>query len=171
MIVGHRMLTAAPIIGLLLFAAWKDLATRTIPDAIAIAVAALGALDRLFSGLLPLAVSASIALGFGLLLVVMHARGWLGGGDVKLAAAISLGLSAAGTYRFIVITAIAGGILALVHLALRAALHRISASTPPQRASPLVRIYRAERWRIARHGPLPYGIAIAAGGICAVLGA
>lgn len=167
----YHLLLVAPIVGSLLFAAWNDLATRTIPDSIAIAVAGLGALNRLLLGLTPLAVSAAIALGFAALLIAMHARGWLGGGDVKLAAAVSLGLSAAATYRFIVVTTVAGGILAVMHLALGVALRRMPPQAPRRHVSPLFRIYRAERWRIARRGPLPYGIAIAIGGIWAVAGA
>jgi prepilin peptidase CpaA len=32
-----------------------------------------------------------------------------------------------------------------------------------------VRIYGVERWRIRRRGPLPYGVAIAAGGVFTLL--
>ena len=41
------------------------------------------------------------------------------------------------------------------------------APTPPRgpKAKLIPRILRAERWRIRRHGPLPYASAIAAGAV------
>ncbi len=159
-------LAALAAMGLLGCAALSDLATRTIPDQACIALALLGAGMRLYAGLAALAVSAGVAAGVFAVLVLVHARGALGGGDVKLIGAVALGLAPAQTYRFLVATILTGGLLGLLHLALRHA-------PPPARckrpASSVHRIITAERWRIRRKGSLPYGIAIACGGAWVLL--
>ncbi len=99
-------------------------------------------------------------------LALLHARGWLGGGDVKLAAGVAAGLAPQAVLLFLVVTGIAGGVLAAAHLVLRGLTFR------PRRLVKLAgprRVWRAERWRIARHAPLPYGVAIACGGAWAFL--
>ncbi len=155
---------------LLLCAAWNDIATRLIPDCLSIGVALLGGVIRLMAGPTALASSFAVALGVFLFLVLLHARGALGGGDVKLAAAVCLGLSPAEAWRFVVITALAGGILAVLHLIGRAALRGKAPLRPMPRGTALpLRVLRAERWRIARQGSLSYGLAIACGGIWAML--
>ena len=155
---------------LLLCAAWNDVATRLIPDCLPIGVAILGGLTRLMVGPTALAVSFAVALGVFLFLVLLHARGVLGGGDVKLAAAVCLGLSPVAAWRFIVVTALAGGVLGVLHLIGRMALRGGAPLPPMPRGSSLpLRVLRTERWRIARHGSLSYGLAIACGGIWAIL--
>jgi prepilin peptidase CpaA len=67
--------------------------------------------------------------------------GMMGGGDVKLAAALALWFSPAGTLKFLVLMSIAGGVLTLVILA----WHRL----------------RRREGRPA----IPYGVAIAFGGL------
>ena len=67
--------------------------------------------------------------------------GILGGGDVKLLAAAALWLGAAALMPFLMATALAGGLLAVAFLAWA--------------------LVRRDRGRVA----LPYGIAIAAGGV------
>lgn len=151
---------------LLLIASWTDLSGRLIPDSACLGLALAGAVARLLAGPLALAESLAIAASLFFLLLLLHARGALGGGDVKLLAAVTLGQSLAGAVDVITVTALAGGVLALVHLAMRR-LPR--PALPPAGSSVLRRIYAAERWRILRGAPLPYGIAIACGGIWAVL--
>jgi prepilin peptidase CpaA len=158
-------LIALLTIGLLAVAAASDLATRMIPDEACIALALLGFCVRLFAGITAAAVSVVVAVALFALLVLAHARGALGGGDVKLAAAMAVGLAPAQTYRFVVATVIAGGVLSLLHLLLRRApppARSVTRSTA--RASLARRIVTIERWRIRRKGSLPYGIAIACGG-------
>jgi prepilin peptidase CpaA len=152
-------------IGLLAVAAVSDLATRTIPDEVCIILALLGLGVRLFAGVTALAVSIVGGAALFTLLVLAHARGALGGGDVKLAAAMAVGLAPAQAYRFVVATVIAGGVLSLLHLLLRRApLPARSVARSSWRPSLARRIVTIERWRIRRKGSLPYGIAIACGG-------
>src|SRR5580704_4418346 len=77
-------LVALLTIGLLAVAAASDLATRMIPDEACIALALLGFGARLFAGITAAAVSVVVAVALFALLVLAHARGALGGGDVKL---------------------------------------------------------------------------------------
>jgi prepilin peptidase CpaA len=150
------------MIGVLACAAMSDLATRTIPDLACVTLAILGVGLRLSAGLPALGWSVAVAaLLFGLL-VFAHARGALGGGDVKLAAAMALGLAPLETWRFVVATILAGGVLSIVHLVLR---HAAAPSPTCRTASLPRRVAAIERWRIRRKGSLPYGIAIACGGV------
>lgn len=163
-----ELVMAASIL-LLLVAALTDLATRVIPDRIAITLAGLGVLSRAFAGLPSLAISLGLAALLFVLLVFAHARGILGGGDVKLIAATALGLAPGALYQFLVGTMLAGGVLALLHLVLRPVV-RGTSMTPLSRGSPLLcRVLIVERYRIARRGSLPYGVAIACGGVWTVL--
>jgi prepilin peptidase CpaA len=159
---------AAAIVGLLIYAALVDVAIRIIPDGVAIGLVAFGVIERLLAGLPNLGASALAAMLLLVILVLLNARGLLGGGDVKLAVATAMGLPVESIYRFIVVTSLAGGVLALLHLALRYAI-RGAPRPPPSGASLARRVLAAERWRIVRHGSLPYGVAIACGGIWAVL--
>jgi len=62
---------------------------------------------------------------------------------------------------------LAGGLLAVLYLL---AQNLVPAASPsPVPLSLLARVWRAERWRIRRGGPLPYAVAIAAGGVLTLL--
>jgi len=142
-----------------------DLATRTIPDRIPLALILLGVAAQLDAGRLGVALLVAFAV-FGLAALAWR-RGWMGGGDVKLLAACALFLPPARVPGMLLATALAGGVLAGIYLFLR----RVVTSPPGARASRpparrfLARALRAERWRIARRGSLPYANAIAAGAL------
>jgi prepilin peptidase CpaA len=147
---------------LLLYAASYDLAARIIPNKICalLAVLAIGGLP--FSDPSQLMMSAAITAALFTVLFILHARGYLGGGDVKLLSAVAIGLSFASLLQLLTMMSLAGGVIALLHLALR----RLPRPTlPPVGSSFVRRIYAIERWRNLRGAPLPYGVAIAAGGI------
>ena len=154
---------------LLLFAAWCDLATRTIPDGVSVALAASGLLARAAAeGLGPTAWSLLVAGCLFAALLPLHARGSFGGGDVKLMTALAVGLSPLPTLDFLVTTVVAGGVLGLVYLSLRL-LPRPSPLAPQPMAWPPRRVFTLERRRFSRRGPLPYAVAIAAGGIITLI--
>ena len=111
-------LLAIPISGLLLIAAWRDIVTRTIPDEVSLLLVAVGGLARLREGPSTLALSVATAALLFVFLVLVHSRGLIGGGDVKLIAALAIGLSPLSCYRFVVATAIAGGFLGILYLLL-----------------------------------------------------
>ncbi len=129
---------------LLLAAAAIDVRTLTISNRLNLSVALLAPLYWWAAGL-PLwpdaAIQVAVAIGVLLLLAAAFYAGMMGGGDVKLAAALALWFSPPSTVRFLVIMSIAGGLLTLGLLA----AHRL-------------------RGRPGRP-KIPYGVAIAIGGL------
>jgi prepilin peptidase CpaA len=153
---------------ILAIAAWSDLATRTIPDWCSLALLALGIAFRLIEG--PTAALSSLALaivvGGGFLF--LHARGFIGGGDVKLIAALAVGTAPAALPDLLFAIGLAGGALGIAYLAMSRVMPR--PALRPNAALPM-RVAVVEANRIARRGPLPYALAIAAGTVAAGLGA
>jgi prepilin peptidase CpaA len=125
-------------------AAVFDVRTYTISNRLNLAVALLAPLYW-WSVALPLwpgvAVQLALACGVFLLLALAFSAGLMGGGDVKLAAALALWFPPVSTLRFLVIMSIAGGLLTLVVLL----VHRL----------------RKKEGR----PEVPYGVAIAIGGL------
>jgi prepilin peptidase CpaA len=151
---------------LLLYVAVIDIATRLIHNEICLMLALFGIASQ-FATQTHVAESLAAATILLLLLTVVYQRGWIGGGDVKLLVALAIGLPLMGVIQLLAITALAGGVLALVHLMMRLLPYPKPA---PAGSSLLRRVYAVERWRNLRHAPLPYGVAIACGGIWTVLG-
>jgi prepilin peptidase CpaA len=146
---------------LLLYVAMIDIATRLIHNEICLTLALLGIASQ-FVGPTHIIESLVVATILFLLLLVVYERGWMGGGDVKLLVALAVGLPLVGVIQLLTITALAGAVLALAHLMIRLLPHPRPA---PVGSSLLLRVYAVERWRNLRHAPLPYGAAIACGGI------
>ena len=158
-----------PALFLLSLAAWRDVATRTIPNVACAALAALGVTLRATEGWYALAVSVAVAAVIFLVLLLCHARGLLGGGDVKLLTALALGLPPMASWDLIVATSLVGGVLALLYLLMqRLPARRL---TLPVRIgdNTLQRVLAVESWRIRRRGPMPYGVAIAIGAAIVLL--
>jgi prepilin peptidase CpaA len=133
--------TEALLIGLaaiLVIAAVVDVRTYTISNRLNLAVAALAPWPGI-------AVQMAAATTVFILLAGAFYAGMMGGGDVKLAAALALWFSPQSTIKFLVLMSLAGGVLTLAVLAW----------------------HRANR----REGrpEIPYGVAIAFGGL-AILG-
>lgn len=160
--------------GLLFAAAWHDLRTRLIPDGICIILAVLGIIFRFRLGWYDFAFSAITALLFFFMLFIAFTRGVIGGGDVKLASAVALWLSPPECYVFVVATTLVGGVLAMFHLLLRSllSLNILRVGNDGMAGAELggapSRFVPAELARIKSGAPLPYGVALAAGG-CYVL--
>lgn len=148
-------------IAALLAAALYDLGWRLIPNALPATLAGAGVALRLAEGLGALLAGLATGAVALLLLGLLWRAGFLGGGDAKLAAAGSVFLAPAAVPQAALATALAGGVLALLYLALRPLLPKRQA--PAGRTSPmLVRFACVEAWRV-RRGSLPYAVAIAAG--------
>ena len=129
---------------LLVVAAVIDVRTFTISNRLNLAVALMAPLYW-WSAHLPLwpdiGIQVAIAAGVFALLAVAFYAGMMGGGDVKLAAALALWFSPQSTLRFLVFMSIAGGVLTLVVVG----LHRLKKK--PGKPE------------------IPYGVAIAVGGL------
>jgi len=143
----------------LLWAAICDLTTMTIPNRLTIGLAV---------AFVPVAFLAHLSLAgwgihFGLGLaglvlgMTLFAFNFMGGGDAKLIAAASLWLGFQGFVALLIYTAIFGGVLTLGLMAMRQFFSMYGPKLPP--------------W-LGQHfepkGGIPYGIAICAGGICAI---
>jgi len=146
---------------LLLYVATIDIATRLIRNEICLALAFLGIASQIAN---PMQVADSLiaAAILFLLLMTIYTRGWMGGGDVKLLVSLAIGFPLTGVIELLTVTALAGGVLAMVHLMMRLLPYPRLA---PAGSSLVRRVYAIERWRHLRHAPLPYGVAIACGGI------
>ena len=129
---------------ILVIAAAIDVRTFTISNKLNLTVALLAPLYWL-SVALPLWPDVGLQLAVGAAVFVVFAgafyAGMMGGGDVKLAAALALWFSPQSTIKFLVLTSLAGGVLTLGVLA----WHR----TKRREGRPEV----------------PYGVAIAFGGL------
>jgi prepilin peptidase CpaA len=142
-------------LGLLVLAAINDVAEYRIPNRINLAIAALypahvlaspGSVDWM-GGL----IVASCALVVG---IVLFALRHMGGGDIKMITATALWAGPLGITEFLVITALAGGVLAIVKLApVRAGL-----------AMTFGRLTGVEIRDAHYVSQIPYGVAIALGG-------
>jgi prepilin peptidase CpaA len=150
---------------LLLRVATKDVATRLISNEICLALALLGIVSQLTSPM-QIAESLIVAAVLFAFLFVIYTQAWIGGGDAKLLVALAVGLPLTGVIQLLTVTALAGGVLALVHLMMRNLPYPRLA---PAGSSLVRRVYAVERWRHLRQAPLPYGVAIACGGVWTVL--
>ena len=159
---------ALAAVALLIFAAWCDLATRTIPDTVSLALVAIGLTARAFEGFLPAASSLLVAVGLFAAFLPLHARGGVGGGDVKLITALAVGFSPLATLDFLLATVVAGGALSLLYLFFRLLPQPVPLVPQPRAWAPR-KVLALERRRLSRRGPLPYAIAIAAGGILTLM--
>lgn len=154
---------------ILAIAAWCDLATRTIPDRCSIALLALGIGSRLvLEGPMAAMSSAGVALLVFLGFALLHARNLIGGGDVKLIAALAAGTAPLDVPALLFWIGLAGGILGVAYIILARVLPKTALR--PHAALP-ARIVALEANRIVRRGPMPYALAIAAGTLAAGLGA
>jgi prepilin peptidase CpaA len=161
-----NLILAYVLIMMLLCAALVDVAFRSIPNWICLGIAVVGATNQVLTGPMQLVESLAVAAILFFVLLALHSRRLLGGGDVKLLVAVSIGLSLTSVVYLFAITAVAGGVLAVIHLVLR---HLPRPRLAPAKSSIVRRVYAAERWRILRKAPLPYGVAIACGGIVTLL--
>ena len=133
---------------LLLYAAVVDVRTFTISNRLNLAIALLAPVSWLSAGV-PLwpeaAIIVAVAAGVFVLLAAAFYAGMMGGGDVKLAAALALWFSPLTTVNFLIWMSIGGGILTAVVLV----LHRMKKKP----GKPEV----------------PYGVAIAFGGLAILI--
>lgn len=151
----HTVL-AAILSGILIAVAVSDVMERRIPNAAVAAVAALFVLwvladrgESLGTGV----AAAGVAFVVGFVLYLLRV---MGAGDVKLFAAVALFTGLGNLHLFALATVLAGGAMACVTLA-----------TQPRRA--LVMFTLKGRGDFGRG--IPYGVAIAVGGLIAVWGA
>ena len=152
-----HLVTLSLFMGLLLSAAIGDLKRYRIPNSYSISLVALYPLFVLSApyAVSPL-VSLSIMAAVLVLSIVAFALRWIGGGDAKLLAAAALFAGPAMIIEFLVVTALAGGMLSVVML---------SRSLRVSLASTLDHVGNHTLRDAMRADVIPYGVAIAAGGV------
>jgi prepilin peptidase CpaA len=145
----------AVFVALLAAAAVSDMWNRRIPNIIPLLLAVAFPVALAVIGLPPdwlfHVLGAGVVLALG---VVLFHRGLLGGGDVKLLAAATLWYGVDRLPIFVFAVSIAGGALGLLTI-----LARLARNVIPSLAS------RGTSSRSLRGTELPYGVAIAVGGI------
>ncbi|HET6606875.1 MAG TPA: A24 family peptidase [Rhodopila sp.] len=159
-----HLLTIFPLaigIAILLAAAIHDVAARTVPNWMALALALAGLLARIADGTILPALLAGPAVF--LAAAFCWRRGWMGGGDVKLLGAVATLVPPHAVFTLLAFIAFAGGGLAMLYLVGRAVAGKRKPVATHRPAALAARVLRAEVWRIRRGGPLPYACAIAAG--------
>jgi prepilin peptidase CpaA len=137
---------------LMAFAASSDLLTMTISNRVSIAVAVGFFVLALMSGMGPVEVL-SLAGAAAVVMIVtfgFFTRGWMGGGDAKLAAATAMWLGFDHLMNYLIYTSLLGGALTLMLIEFRLV--------------PLPGLLAGQFWAQRLHrqgGDIPYGIALA----------
>jgi len=134
----------ALLAAMLLWAAVVDIRTFTISNGLNLAIALLAPLFWWATGteLWPdAAIRVGVAAGVFLLFALAFRVGAMGGGDVKLAAALALWFAPGDTLFLIVLMSLAGGVLTLI----------------------VIGVHRTRK--LEGRPEVPYGVAIAFGGL------
>ena len=138
---------------LMAFAASSDLFTMTISNRVTLALVGGFVAMAFMSGMSPADVLAHAGAAATVLAVtfLFFARGWIGGGDAKLAAATALWLGFDHLMGYVLYASIFGGVLTLAMIRFR--------------LMPLPQMLADQDWVKRLHrldGGVPYGIALAA---------
>jgi prepilin peptidase CpaA len=138
-------------------AASSDLLTMTISNRVSLVLVAGFFVLALVIGMSGIDILWHVGAGFVVLAAgfVCFARGWIGGGDAKLAAATALWFGFDHLLVYLLYASLFGGALTLLLIQFR--------------AFPLPRFLAGRQWIERLHtkdGGVPYGIALAAAALC-----
>jgi len=137
---------------LMAFAASSDLLTMTISNRVSLILAGSFFVLAIWSGMPLGQIGMHVAAGLAVLVVTFtfFARGWIGGGDAKLAAATALWLGFDQLLNYLTIASLLGGVLTLLIMRFR--------------LMPLPAMLAEQEWAKRLHrmdAGVPYGIALA----------
>ncbi len=156
--IGHFLILLTLVLfpALMAFSASSDIFSMKISNRVSIALAALYPVLAVALGLPWTAILVDLACGALMLALtfLMFARGWIGGGDAKLAAATAPWLGWALMLDYGLIVSLLGGALTLAIIFARRA--------------PLPAWATRLDWIVRLHRPgngVPYGVALAAAGL------
>jgi prepilin peptidase CpaA len=138
------------------FAAVSDLITMKISNRLSLGLAAAFFLMALIIGMPLMDIGRHVAASLLVLLVSfgLFARGWIGGGDAKLAAATALWFGFSHLMDYLFIASLVGGVMAIFLIQVR--------------RLPLPAMLHGTRWIERLHAAntgIPYGIALAVAGL------
>jgi prepilin peptidase CpaA len=139
--------------GVMAFAAASDLLTMTIANRVSLVLIAGFVLLAALGGMTSAALASHIAAGVAVFAVafVCFARGWVGGGDAKLASTTALWLGFSHLFDYLLYASAFGGALTLLIMLFR--------------SLPLPNLLASQHWAERLHrddAGVPYGIALAA---------
>ncbi len=148
--------------GVMTAAAFEDFRRLVIPNLLPIALCVLwpvyfAAAPTLYGGLAAIGCAAAVFFAGA----ILFARGWLGGGDVKLLSAATLWVGPAGTPSLLILTSVLGGALAL--FLLLPVGGQMAAAARTMLGQPAI----PTECGLAM--PVPYGVAIAAAALILIL--
>ena len=137
---------------LMSFAASSDLITMTISNRVSLILIAGFFVLAVMVGMPPAAIGMHVAASAAVLVVsfLFFARGWIGGGDAKLAAATAMWLGFDQLPNYVIVASLLGGILTIAILRFR--------------MMPLPSALAGQEWAKRLHRMdtgIPYGIALA----------
>ena len=137
----------------MIFAGLRDLTTMTIPNWLTLTLVVVFFVAAAMTSMPLGEIGLHTVVGFVALLVgmVLFARGWIGGGDAKLMAAVALWVGWAQALPYFVVASIFGGALTLAILGYR--------------NLPLPAFVMRHDWAMRLHDRtegVPYGLALAA---------
>ena len=137
---------------LMSFAASSDLITMTISNCVSLILIAGFFVLAIMMGMTPAAIGMHLVAAAAVLVVsfIFFARGWIGGGDAKLAAATALWLGFDQLLNYVIVASLFGGLLTLAILRFR--------------LMPLPAWLASQEWAKRLHRMdtgVPYGIALA----------
>jgi prepilin peptidase CpaA len=140
----------------LAFAAISDLFTMTISNRLVLVLAAAFIMLAPLAGLELRGIGLDLLAAFIVLAVAFacFAAGWIGGGDAKFAAVVTLWIGWDNALAFIAVSAVCGGVLTLTILRFRRLL--------------LPAFAMRQEWVARLHdnaSGVPYGVALAVGGL------
>lgn len=142
---------AAVFAVLLIGAGVRDLLSFSIPNWVSFAIALLFIPAALAAGVGWTSAGLHLATGFAVLIIGMgmFAMGWVGGGDAKLLAAVSLWMGWPDVLLYIALVCVLGGAFTLMLIVVR------------QRLGPIAAGWGLSWPILQRTGDIPYGVAIA----------
>jgi len=175
------LLCIAGLSGLLVVGAIIDIESRRLPNWLTASIAALYGLYVIVS---PVPVDWLTAFLVGGIVFVLgfacFAFNLMGGGDVKLMAGLALWAGVDHIAAFLLITALAGGVLSIITLIsqrlgtfplgmLTTPLHNLAAKVFPMPAGSEGKFPASSSSAAEHQDSLPYGVAIAAGGFTVII--
>lgn len=143
-------------VGAMVWAAIADVVTLKIQNRLVLLLLTSYSVLAVVSDMSWLSIGQNVIVGAFILIgmFALFSFGWIGGGDAKLAAVVALWLGMEHTLAFVLTTAVFGGALTAILIQVRLLPLPIQCLRTP--------------WIVRLHAPetgVPYGVAIAAGGL------
>jgi prepilin peptidase CpaA len=122
-VAGEALIATIMLVAVSLVAAYTDLARRRISNVLTFGLAAVALGLSCAHGAIAFALMLGTYLALLAVGTIPFSRGWIGGGDVKLLAAGAVCAGWPGLASLLLVTSVAGGVLAVIELARARRLH------------------------------------------------